>query len=242
MQPPLPPPSTTTISFSSSFFFLWNYDQHTQSNYNLSCMQRDLLPRRCSINQSINQSINLWFQFWCTATKLFEFLMLFHALFNADPSLVLHMKMKLIYACSKSLESSSSFSSSSPSCKSVFFFLNSIFFQCTCSLCKLCIHFFILRNSRSKFFKVYTTQMLLFQSSNFLMCIKNVCFRVQVFFLIKRCTKNVVSKSKFFKVWQKCSTSKYFFAFLKKLFIDLCFYCQHECQVDNIDISKYIEL
>lgn len=135
-----------------------------------------MYAERSASSSMQHQSINPCFQSWCTATKLFEFLMLFHALFNADPSLVLHMKMKLIHACSKSLESSSS---SSSSCKSVFFFLNSIFFQCTCSLCKLCIHFFILRNSRSKFFKVYTTQINVVVSGfKFFNVHQKCCFRV----------------------------------------------------------------
>jgi hypothetical protein len=65
---------------------------------------------------------------------------------------------------------------------------------------------------------------MLFQDSIFLKVYQKRCFKVQIFYGVP-----------------KCCTSKYFLHFLKSS-LSVLFYCSHECKVDNIDISKYIEL
>ncbi len=124
-----------------------------------------------------HQSINQCFQSWCTATKLFELLMLFHALFNADPSLVQHMKLKLIHACNKSLESSSS--SSSSSCKSVFFFLKSTFSMHIILYVIVYTIFWYWEFQGPNSFKVN----VVVSRFKFAEVYQKCCFRVQVYFL-----------------------------------------------------------
>ncbi len=136
----------TTINNNNNnlfFFFFFFFSSGTMTNTHkliiteVVCREICFLVDAASINQSIYA-----FHPDAQPPSTLNSLMLFHALFNADPSLVLlHMKLKLIHACSKSLDDDSS-SSSSPSCKSVFFFLNSIFSQCTCSLCN-CVYIFL---------------------------------------------------------------------------------------------------